>query len=456
MLARVEVNIRKLHENLLELCKTSGPTQACVRMSEKDARVKTDLPMETKIKEIVQEFNEELTGDRKPSLRIVRHMGNLVVIGGVEVANRGQKLEIENASELSEHEIKAIRKIPVVFGAHLDEITYIIANRESSILDGKVYRILPICNPPKIFGVGPIRKIRCEDERDKKPKMLIVGHVFNPEGRVVGFRSGEFKDNIGTGEVYKVDIEEEKKRMSEKYLLLKLESKNVEIRKGDMVIQDYGDWKEKDTRRGNSCGVVRSKALDDRVGCIAAIYAVKELSRRGVLSKAVLTSSEEGVPSDISWGRLVQATYSEFCTDDIITLICDGMDGRELTEFKGERRELSKALIIPYTSYGKGGGDVGIFSLLRDEILRKLERLYGKRIAATSTDYSSRSYDVKVMDRWTLIGFVQWTCGVPLDESAACHNEETVNPTQIVNIIRVLVHSAEYFHKTGNKGQGGC
>ena len=115
------------------------------------------------------------------------------------------------------------------------------------------------------------------------------------------------------------------------------------------------------------------------------------------------------------------------------------MDGIKLSEFIGRESCLEEALVIPYTSNGKGGGDIGVFSLLRDKIIPKLKEKYGENVVATCTDYSSRSYEVKIMDRWTLIGFVQWSCGVPGDSKAICHNDERVKLAQIVNIIRTLV-----------------
>ena len=115
-------------------------------------------------------------------------------------------------------------------------------------------------------------------------------------------------------------------------------------------------------------------------------------------SKAILTSAEEGLPNDISWGRLVRPTYERFCTHDTLTLICDGADGKELKEFEDEDRCLSSAVIIPYTSFGKGGGDLGIFSRFRDDIIPKLKEIYEEDVAVTTTDYVSRSYEIKIMD----------------------------------------------------------
>ena len=399
-------------------------------------------------------------------------MGDLIIVGGLKEFSKDRKeIKIIDASKLTKKIKDNIRKIPITFGAHLDEITYIVTNKQSDLLDGEVYRIIPICNPPKLTKLDTrTDKKQYIKEKIKKRKegSFFVDEVLNPDCKILGFRSGEngkikFEENIGNGKIYKVKkiiwsikVGEHRKikkpiakleMKEEKYLLLKVESKNMDIKLGDMVIQNYGDWKNKKI----NCEkfedfVIKSKALDDRVGCIAVIYAVRELAKRGILSKAILTSSEEGVPEDVSWGRFVRGTYKEFCMNDAITIVCDGMDGEKLKEF-GDRKEcLPEAVVVPYTSNGKGGGDVGVFSLLREKVIPELNEIYGERIAVISTDYSSRSYEVKIMDRWALIGFVQWTCGIPLDKKAICHNEEKVRLSQIINMVRILVRLAELFN----------
>jgi len=61
------------------------------------------------------------------------------------------------------------------------------------------------------------------------------------------------------------------------------------------------------------------------------------------------------------------------------------------------------------------------------------------------------------MDGWTGIGFVQWSCGRPVqwiggkpfpDERSICHNHETVCFYQIVNIIRTLCGSFEFLSRS--------
>jgi len=463
MFERVEIDTQKVFKDLEKLCKTPGPTQACVKVSENDPRIDGEFPMETAIREIVKELNDELKENGKKRLLIIRHMGNLIIIGGLEELENVDydEAEIIDADKLSIDFKNKVKNIPVIFGAHLDEIAYLFTNKPSYLIEKEeYYEIIPICNPPKLTKADTIgdeeefKKYlkenlkQVKDEEKKEYVKILIDKVLNPKCKIFGFRKRKFT-KIGEGEIYKVkklkfktSILGKSKLEMEDYnnkFLLKITSKyeNMDIKVGDIVIQDYLELVEK--------GILKSKALDDRVGCVACIYAVKELSEKRIPAKTILTSSEEGVPEDVSWGRFVRATYKEFCNDETVTIICDGMDGKKLKEFEGKEECLSEAVIVPYTSNGKGGGDFGVFSLLRDEILPKLRKLYNSEISVITTDYSSRSYEVKIMDRWTLIGFVQWTCGTPLDNRAICHNEEKVSISQVGNIIRTFVHIGEYF-----------
>jgi len=429
----MEIDVRKLCENLIELVKTPGPTQACVRLSENDPRVLGEFPIEKKIDEIVRKVDTE--GD----LQVFTHMGNLLVVGGLREIHTPPK----------EREIQEINDIPVTLGSHLDEITYIVTKKRDPHLGSRL--LLPLCNPPKL-GI----------ERERRASM-IISDLLEPDCRIVGFRSRKFVDDIGTGKIYKIEEEaeeiEEKGRRSivkagtrraEPIYFLNVEEEKENIISGDMVIQDYGPWKGTSKEPQDLYDTLIAKALDDRVGCISCLYAIKELARKKIASKAILTSSEEGVPFDVSWGRLVRSTYAKFCRDDVLSLVCDGMDGKWLEEFSDEtieRKHVSRAVIVPYTSSGKGGGDIGVFSLLRDAVIERLKKDYGEDIATLSTDYSSRSYEVRIMDRWTMTGFVQWTCGIPGHPQAVCHNRESVLIKQVVNIIRTLVYATAYLNK---------
>jgi hypothetical protein len=144
-----------------------------------------------------------------------------------------------------------------------------------------------------------------------------------------------------------------------------------------MVVYNYGP--EIENEDGKS--IVKVKALDDRVGCLAHIYAIKELSKCEIPAKAVLTSSEEGVPVDVSWGRLVRPLYKKYCDEQDVSIICDGTNGKDLEEFRGKKEQgkhLSSAIVIPYTAGGKGGGDPGIFSVFRDILIPRIKEEYGE------------------------------------------------------------------------------
>lgn len=488
MMDRIDIDPKILGDVLADLCNTPGPTQACVKLSERDIRIEGNFPLENKIAEIVSNINEELGREGKGCLQIIRYMGNLLIISGLAKFTKSVgESKILEASELGATEVEKIKSIPVTFGAHLDEITYIVS-RKMTVGDEDVWEVLPICNPPK--RIEKIKPITAANGAIK----LFIGEIIRPKCVILGYRRRELeiigsgklnlvwntkdlslngddiiiKDIIGKEKIVKLsEIIKQGRELDTdlthaklaRYLHLKVEKleKDKDIREGDMVIMAYERWDEDDPH------VLESNALDDRVGCIATIYAVKELGRRNICSKAVLTSSEEGVPLDVSWGRLVQSCYEKFCENDGITLVCDGINGadigrinyygneKEIIDFTKKEtkgiKELKEAIVIPYTANGKGGGDLGIFSLMRDEILPNLSKVYPEeKVAATTTDYTSRSFEVKIMDRWTLIGFVQWTCGIPRDLDSVCHNKETVNILQIINIIRTLVGFASYIH----------
>jgi len=448
---KIEIDYLELYTDLMNLLEVAGPTQACVKISEHDPRIDGLFPIEEAIEKIVEKFNKE----NNLHIQIIRHNGNLIVIGGFE-----EKYDkIRDASTLSQEEIKNIRNIPVIFGAHLDEICYIIRNAKG-FLDGENYKVVPLCAPPKIPNSPPIFN---EDNTAFAQK------IYHPDCRIVGFRNGKFYTDIATGHLYrveKIEKEEEEKSLAldgkehsitkknikvADYLILKiLTVKDKEkIMPGDIVIQDYGDWKEK-KRCSSSHEIITSKAIDDRLGCIAVLYVIRELAKKKIKAKAILTSSEEGVPVDNSWGRLIRPSYDLFCENKVITLICDGTDGLRLVEFNEYTTELSHAIIVPYTSNGKGGGDIGIFSRFRDNIIPTLNKIYDEDVAKISTDYSSRSYDVKILDDWTLMGFVQWSCGKPLKRTAICHNNETVCLYQAINIIRTFYYAFEFFSEKSN------
>ncbi|MCJ7570748.1 MAG: hypothetical protein MUO82_02565 [Candidatus Thermoplasmatota archaeon] len=439
--SKISIDAKQLYIDLIKLLKVPGPTQACVKISKDDPRVTENFPMEKAILKIIKKLNEE----NDVNLQIIRHNGNLLIVSGMKKYDK-----IRESDELTPDECKDIKNIQIVLGAHLDEISYMITKKkEKKSLNEKAWYVIPLCAPPQLF------RGKYEHNSDKTKRFR---EVLNPDVKIVGFRNKKFVTDIGFGICYKADelIEDKIKSFDEEgeinkvvitrkwkqksHFLLKVIKEIKPIKEGDIVIQDYGEWKN-NSKFDNSNQLIFSKALDDRVGCIATIYALKELSKQKIKSKAILTSAEEGVPKDISWGRLIRPTYEKFCRKDGITLICDGVDGARMDEFEEENNVLSKAIIVPYTSAGKGGGDIGLFSRFRDKIIPELYKIYGEEIAVTSTDYASRSYDIKIMDDWTTIGFIQWSCGEPTDPQSICHNKETVSLQQIINIIRTMCHS---------------
>ena len=424
---QMKLDLDKIGSNLLKLATTEGPTQAAIQISHpKDPRIKNNFPIFLEVERILKELN----------LYYVQDLGNLIVFQGIEKVEDNQL-------------IKEIRKIPVTLGAHLDEITYLISN----VKIHNNYLLIPICSAPKRID------------------------LINPECKIVGFRyqkDGELS-TIGSGS-FKVEYTEKTEKMAYfyrnyktikndpnypmqlremmEYLLNQtieniranaefqyLLETDVDVMVGDMVIQDYNYTKEDSF---DSESILHVKALDDRVGCIAVLYALKELSELGIPCKAILTSSEEGVPKDVSWGRLVRPTYQKYCTNDGINIICDGIDGARLTEFEGNKGHyMNEAVAVPYTSLGKGGGDPGIFSIIRDIVLPRAKN--DSILGVPTTDYVSRSYDAAIMHDFPLIGFVDWVNGEILNRTSRCHLDESIKLQLIQNVIGVLVYTAAFF-----------
>ena len=425
----MELDLDEIGFNLLKLATTEGPTQAAIQIShphtQKDPRIKGNFPIFLEAERILKELN----------LSYVQDLGNLIAYEGIEGVEDKQLTE-------------KIEKIPVTLGAHLDEITYLVSN----VRNGNEYLLIPLCSAPK----------RTE--------------LVNPQCKIVGFRhleDGELS-TVGYGSL-KTEYKEKTEKMTNldrTYKKIKNDTKSQMLREimgfllnqtigniranaefqylleteanvivGDMVIQDYNYTKENNFDPESEIHV---KALDDRVGCIAVLYALKKLGELGIPSKAILTRSEEGVPRDVSWGRLVRPTYQKYCRNDGVNIICDGIDGARLTEFKEkEGHYMEEAVVVPYTSLGKGGGDLGIFSAIRDVVLPRAEKdnIFG----VPSTDYVSRSYDAAIMHDFPLIGFVDWVNGKILKRISRCHLDESIKLQQMSNIIGILVYTVAYF-----------
>ncbi len=428
----MNLDLHKIGSDLLRLATTEGPTQAAIQISQpRDPRTTGDFPIFSEVKKILEDLNLSWRQD----------LGNLVVFQGVENSTQDTL-------------VKRMRQIPVTLGAHLDEITYIIAK----IGKGNKHPLMPLCSPPQRTDlVNPqCRVIGFRHQKDGELSTIGSG-AFNVEYRE---KTGNVPDLFRSFEAMEKDpncpkhlreilgylmnqtVKSSKDSAEFQYFL----ETDADVMVGDMVIQDYNYTNENEI---NPNSILHVKALDDRVGCIAVLYAMKELSELGIPSKAILTSSEEGVPQDVSWGRLVRPTYQKFCTNDSINIICDGIDGARLSEFK-MMKYMDEAVVIPYTSLGKGGGDPGIFAVLRDIVIPVAKR--NNILGVTSTDYVSRSYDSAIMHDFPLIGFIDWVNGKVAERISHCHLDESVSLQQIKNIIGLIVYAVAHFdYKIRNK-----
>jgi len=387
----------EIYETLIELIKTPGPSLSCARIingSEKDTN---GFPISEKVKEIVNGF------ERSSNIKIFEDHGNLVLVGGLSSKD----------PRLSE-----IRNIPIVLGAHLDEITYLISNKT----EDDRYTLIPLCSPPtKAFSPD------FDPFHHKEAKVL---RLINGELKTIGYGTFSAEPIIGTGR------DRGMTQKNWKYLL-KVERPG-EIQPGDVAIQNYGKFKKYEGTRS----VIEAKALDDRVGTVAVLYAFRFLSKIMPI-KAILSGDEEGVPLDVSWARLILPTYRRFCKNDVITILCDGINGADITEFPNERgRFLSDAILLPYTAEGKGGGDYRLFSLIREKVIPICKK--NKVNIRIMTDYASRSFDPKIMNEYPLIAFIDWSNGLIGNRLFRCHHHEEVLFEQVLNIIGSIFWTCKY------------
>jgi hypothetical protein len=307
-----------------------------------------------------------------------------------------------------------IRDIPIVLGAHVDEVTYLVSNRT----ERKYKVLLPLCSAP-------------------------TRRFYHKEAEILSVRDGKL-ETIGYGELEskeKISVEEDGTLTMEgwKYLLRPNEkSLKKEVLPGDVVIQNYMTLKKYE----GVDTIIRAKALDDRVGTIAVLYSLIFLSAEMPI-KAILAGDEEGYPRDVSWARLILPTYRRYCKNDVITILCDGINGADITEYTSDKTKyLSDAILLPYTADGKGGGDYRLFSLIQEKIKPIIEK-NGFKIRV-STDYASRSFDAKIMNEFPLISFIDWSNGKIGDGRFKCHYHEEVLFRQILNIIGSIVWISKY------------
>lgn len=369
---------------LRNLIETPGPSLACARISRKAGQANGEFPMTRKIKEIIGGF------EASSNIRLWEDHGNIVLVGGLK-------------SERPDDE--EVKEIPIVLGAHMDEITYLITNKSD---DGS-HVILPLCSPP----TWPFhhREARVLGMRDRELVTVCLGK-FDAEEII---RDGRDKSVRMERLKYTLKVEEDEG-----------------VTPGDIAIQDYMNF----GKYNGPDSVIEAKALDDRVGTTAVLYALRFLSQRMPI-KAILSGDEEGVPSDVSWARLILPTYERFCRRDVITLLCDGVNGADIKECPDDVGGfLSDALLLPYTADGKGGGDYRLFSLLREGALPRAKE--NGFAAKALTDYASRSYDPKIMNEFPMIGFVDWSNGLVGNAQFKCHYHEEVLLRQVLNIIGCL------------------
>lgn len=394
--------------------------------------------MFSKIKKIVDKLNKNL----KKKIFLKQHNGNIIVIGGFK----------------KKPSYKKIKKIPVTLTSHADEITFLVKKKDK---DNPTYQeVLPICQ------VAPIIK------KGYFPHSNVEVYGFRKEEDKVKFKRIrkakiilKFEVVIKNEENVEVKKEEKKKKKNAKFYLdlrnIDTTVKEPDVMEGDLVIQDYYlTKKKKETYDDNT--IFHSKALDDRVGVLSHLYTIYYLSKYSkIKSKAIFIGDEEGIPVDISWARLARPTIKKYCRKDGIIIVCDGMDGKNIDEFP-RLKHIEDALIIPYTSDGKGGGDPGLFSYFRDVILKKVDQ--NKFSGITCTDYASRSLDPKIMDEFALICFINWSNGparggakirspeeIMKDLSDVekydpyCHLDESVKIKQVLNIIGTTFYAVEEF-----------
>lgn len=316
------------------------------------------------------------------------------------------------------------------------------------------YLLMPICAAPKRELMHPECKI-VGFRSDKNSGLFDLGSGYfraeylEDKKKVNELRTAyeRLKNDLGCPESLKATISpmlnEIIGNIEEKAVYQYLLKTDADFRLGDMVIQDYN---ETTVSSFSSESLINVKALDDRAGCIAVLYALNELAKLGIPAKAVLTTSEEGVPKDVSWGRLVRPTYQKYCTNDGINIICDGIDGYKLTEFRKRKGQfLDEAVVFPYTSGGTGGGDPYVFSRIRDIVLPRAAK--DGISALTTSSYVSRSYDAAIMHDFPLIGFIDWVNGKVMSPESRCHLDETIKLQQIANIIGMLVYTTASFDR---------
>lgn len=399
-----ELSFQDLSKEVENICKdlktlttTPGPSRCVAKFSEvSDPRIGLDkeFPLYKSVREIVNRMIKE---NEQVRLVLTQDYGNIILLSGYE----------------EKPPLKEIRKIPIALASHADEVTFLVKK-------GSPF-LIPLFNAAPLVNYG----------------------ISHPKVKVFGFRGEKEKRElmeIGRGEISKDIIENETK-----FFLKTYEGK--EKKEGDLIIQDYYLTPDKfglDT-------IFHSKALDDRVGILTHIYVLRELSKYNIKAKAIFVGDEEGIDKDVAWARLARPIFKKYCMEDNLIIVTDGYDGKNLHEFYHKRgKHLEEALVTPYRSEGKGAGDPGLFSLMRDHIIPFVTHEERGFAAITTTDYVSRSLDPKIMDDFPNICSVDWSNGPVLipdnDFFPVCHKCESVMVRQILNIIGTIFWAIYFFN----------
>ncbi len=307
-------------------------------------------------------------------------------------------------------------------GSHLDEITFMVTKKY--IYDSKKARLI---NP--IFCAKPLKR---RYSNDKKRILDVYG--FRSEGGKRLFKK------VGDGYLY---MEENGFYSNDtEYYIKSVEAPN--FREGDLIVFSN---KNLQTKFNNGDGIIfEGKALDDRVGVLSHLYTMRELAKIKIKAKLILVGDEEGVCSDLAWAKLTRPTFKKYCKKNGIIIVCDGINGFSLEEFiYMGNTHVNKAIIPVYLAAGKGSGDPGIFSLMRDKVIPKIKEISSFE-GVTTTDYISRSFDPKIMDDFSSIIFIDWSNGPVRDPTAICHYYESVSINQVIHIIGVTFYSYLYFY----------
>ncbi len=404
----------RIYDDLDVLSNSPGPTRCIAKFDDNwDFRLENqkNFPIYDVFSKIIQRINKT----NKCKLIIKQHHGNILLISGFN--------EIP-----SDDEIKAI---PITLGSHLDEITFIVSKKSDDKI--QINNIKGNKKIVPIFCVKPLESLYSNNQGDSTWKLLGV-YGFRTENDIREFKK------IGEGFLYK-DINEFDEENIDFYVI----SEQISLfKEGDLVIFENNS---KQSQKYDNNDIFEGKALDDRVGVLSHIYTMRELAKLNIKAKAIFVGDEEGVCSDLAWAKLTRPTFRKYCREDGLILLCDGINGHSLKELVSlKNKYVTKAIIPVYIADGKGSGDPGVFSLMRDIVLPKVESKFGFE-GFTSTDYVSRSFDPKIMDDFSSILFVDWSNGLVKQRKSICHFKESVSIEQIINIIGITFYTYLYFYQ---------